>query len=93
MLAKCERCGAQAAAYLDLDFRCNRSRCKIRGILNAKDACLRVAMDAPGATPEIAREATKILIECLSRGAYDLSEEDLRILDELKGDPNAGAQG
>lgn len=47
MLEPCKRCGAQSAAYLDLDFTCSRRRCGIKSILEAKRDCLAIAMEGP----------------------------------------------
>lgn len=60
----CERCGAQPAGFMDIDFRCNKRRCPLRGILDAKELCAKVA--AEGNEPPLAkREALKILFDVM----------------------------
>lgn len=60
----CERCGAQAAGYMDIDFHCNRRRCPIRGLLDAKAAAARVAA-AGDEDPRVQREALMVLFETM----------------------------
>lgn len=63
-LAPCERCGAQAAGYTDIDFSCNRRRCPLRGFLDAKAELIRVAYAGPEPIAS-KREAAKCVLDVM----------------------------
>lgn len=60
-LKRCDRCGAQAAGYMDIDFHCNRRRCPIRSLLDAKREMAQVAYSG-SEDRKSQREALKVML-------------------------------
>jgi hypothetical protein len=66
-LAKCERCGAQAAGYMDIDFRCEKKQCPLRGLLDAKAKMLKFAYQGPERKAS-QRKALEIMLDLMRIG-------------------------
>lgn len=71
-LAHCERCGAQAAGYMDIDFHCTRRRCPIRSLMDAKHEMAQVAYQG-SEDRKTQREALKIMLDTM---LYSAEHED-----------------
>jgi hypothetical protein len=66
-LRKCERCGAQAAGYMDIDFRCEKKQCPLRNLLDSKATMIKFAYQ--GSEGESAqRKATQIMLDLMRIG-------------------------
>ena len=75
----CDRCGAGMAAVMELNFSCNRRRCPMRSLLDAKRDCERVARDAAPGNVRAQQEALRTLFACIvSGGDFDVSKGILK---------------